>query len=159
VKQYIDTSIVVKWFKKEEQHREESLILKHVMTNGSSTFYMSKYRLLELIRALKKAKFPDHIIRESYSTIYEFYLIGILKNVSLEDSFQIAKEAQIELNLYASDALHLAAAIISDCKIIWTEDKHFINCRDKDFILKRKIKIRTLRDLIKEEQDQDQIRS
>ena len=52
--EYLDTSIVVKWFKEEESNHFEALLL----LDRIKDFVMSEYGLLELVRALSKAKYP-----------------------------------------------------------------------------------------------------
>lgn len=38
----------------------------------------------------------------------------------------LAKNIEIELNLYASDALHVACAVHRGCRIFWSEDGHHL---------------------------------
>jgi hypothetical protein len=50
-------------------------------------------------------------IEDSFQSIMDMYDIDALKGVGIEDVLNLAKDIAIELNLYASDALHLASAI------------------------------------------------
>jgi predicted nucleic acid-binding protein len=54
--EYIDTSVVVKWFREDEDHRDESLKLRERIINFDTEFIMSFYGVMELVRALVKNK-------------------------------------------------------------------------------------------------------
>ena len=56
-----------------------------------------------------------------------------------------AKELEIELNLYASDAVNLAPAIIYSIDMI-TEDKHLLRKSVKKFARKHGVNILTLKE-------------
>ena len=68
--EYLDTSCIVKWFKIDEEHHEESLKLRERILNFETEFVMSYYGLLELIRALVKSMYP----REKIEGIYFTYI-------------------------------------------------------------------------------------
>ena len=59
--EYLDTSIVVKWFKEEESNHFEALLLLDRIKDFETDFVMSEYGLLELVRALSKAKYPPFV--------------------------------------------------------------------------------------------------
>jgi predicted nucleic acid-binding protein len=79
---------------------------------------MSYYGLLELIRALVKSKYPKEKVEESFQSINDLYGIGALKNVRIEEVLYLVKDIEIECNLYASDALHVACAVQCGCRIL-----------------------------------------
>ena len=65
--EYLDTSIIVKWFKKEnELNRKEALELRERIINFESEFVMSYYGLFELIRAMAKHNYPKESIEEAF---------------------------------------------------------------------------------------------
>jgi len=64
--EYIDTSVVVKWFKEGEEYQDEALRLRDRIINFETKFVMIQYGLLELVRALVKAKFPRDNIEEVF---------------------------------------------------------------------------------------------
>ncbi len=51
------------------------------------------------------------------------------------------------LNLYAADAVHLATAINTNSKILWTEDKHLHNKKVKDFATEYGLRIHRLTEI------------
>lgn len=77
--EYLDTSCVIKWFKKNEEYHEKSLELRERILNFETELVMSYYGLLELIRALVKSKYPKERIEESFQNMYDLYEIGALK--------------------------------------------------------------------------------
>ena len=146
--EYLDTSIIVKWFKEEdEKYRKEALELRDRIINFDSEFVMSYYGLLELIRAMVKHNYPKESIEEAFQSITDLYEIDGLKNVRMEEVLFLAKEIQVELKLYASDALHLASAINRSCKIFWSEDKHHLKNNTREFMNKFGIEIRSLKEI------------
>ncbi|MFO8109098.1 MAG: type II toxin-antitoxin system VapC family toxin [Thermoplasmata archaeon] len=132
--EYLDASVVVKWFKKEEDFSEEALRIRDRVINFDTEFVMSYYGLLETVRALVKSNFPKDEIEDSFQNLHDFYDIGALKNVNVNDVIFLAKEVEIELNLYAGDALHVASAINHGCDIIWSADDHHLKDKTKDFL-------------------------
>lgn len=145
--EYLDTSVVVKWFKNDEENREESLKLRNRIINFESEFVMSSFGLLELVRALVKSKFQKDRINESFQGMLDLYDIDALKSVKIEEVLYLAKDIEIELNLYASDAIHLASAINHGCRIFWSEDKHHLKGKTKKYLRKHNVEVRSLKDM------------
>ena len=146
--EYLDTSIIVKWFKEEDEtYRNEALKLRDRIINFESEFVMSYYGLLELIRAMVKHNYPKESIEEAFQSINDLYEIDGLKNVRMEDVLFLVKEIEIELGLYASDALHLASAINHSCKIFWSEDQHHLKNKTKNYMQKFGVEIKSLKEI------------
>ena len=142
--EYLDTSIVVKWFKEEESGHFEALLLLDRIKDFETDFVMSEYGLLELVRALSKAKYPVDRIEAAFRNVCDLYEIRALKRVPMEDALFLAKDIEIALNLYASDALHLASAIQHGCRIFWSADKHHLKNSTRDFMKRYNIEMRPL---------------
>ena len=145
--EYLDTSCIIKWFKEDEEYHDESLKLRERILNFETEFVMSYYGLLELIRALAKNKYPREKIEESFQSMYDFYGIGALRNVRIEEVLYLVRDIEIELNLYASDALHVACAVHSGCKVFWSEDSHHLKEKTKEYMRTRGIMVRTLKQI------------
>ena len=138
--EYVDASVIVKWYKKEnEENREEALHLRDRIINFESEFVMSYYGVLELVRALVKNNFPKVEIGEAFQSVTDLYDIGALKSVEIEYVSYLAKEVEIELNLYAGDSLHVASAIYYDCDILWSADKHHLKDKTRTYLKKYNI--------------------
>ncbi len=145
--EYLDTSCIVKWFKENEEYYEESLKLRERILNFETEFVMSYYGLLELIRALVKSRYPKERVEESFQSIHDLYEIGALKNVRIEEVLNLAKNIEIKLDLYASDALHVACAVHRGCRIFWSEDSHHLKEKTKKYMQTHDITVRTLREI------------
>ena len=146
--EYLDTSIIVKWFKEEnEDNRDEALMLRDRIIKFDSEFVISYYGLFELIRALVKHNYPKESIEDAFQSINDLYEIDGLKNVRMEEVLFLVKEIQIELKLFASDALHLASAIHYGCKIFWSEDHHHLKNETKKYMQKFGVEVKSLKDL------------
>jgi len=146
--EYIDASIVVKWFKEGEEYQDEALKLRDRIINFETTFVMSHYGVLELVRALVKVRFPRDTIEDAFQSLNDLYDIGVLKGVRVEEILYLAKDIEIEVNLYVSDAVHLASAIHSDCDILWSVDDHHLKDKTKDFLRKYGIEVKHLSEVI-----------
>ncbi len=109
--EYVDASVVVKWFHEGEEYREQALDIRNRIIDFDSEFVMSYYGLLEVIRAMVKNGFPKKVIEDSFESLNDLFEIGALKSVDLDEVIFLAKDVEIELNLYASDAVHIASAI------------------------------------------------
>jgi len=62
----VDSSVLVKWFKKGEEFDEEATRLREEVLNGLITLTVSEWTLLEVARALMKVNFPREKVYESY---------------------------------------------------------------------------------------------
>ena len=142
--EYLDASIVVKWFKQNEPNHKESIQLLDRIKTFEDDFVMSEYGLLELVRGLVKENFPEQTIESAFEMVKDLYETNALLKVPVEDVLYLAKDIEIKLNLYASDALHLASAIQHGCKIFWSEDKHFFKVKVTDYLSKFNMEARTL---------------
>ena len=134
--EYLDTSVIVKWFKEDEEHRKESLKLRERIINFESEFVMSYFGLFELVRALVKKNYPKEKIDESFQNIHDLYEIDALKNAKVEEALYLVKDIEIDLKLYAGDAIHLASAINHGCKVFWSEDHHHLKDKTRKYMQK-----------------------
>lgn len=144
MKEYFDTSIVVKWFKKNEDHHDESIKLRDRIFDPETDIIMSSYGLLELVRAQVKGKFPQKVIHDVFSVMLGLYDTMVIQNVPIEAILHLTKDIEVKLNQYASDALHLASAIHSGCDIFWTADHHHLKINVMDFMKSFGIEVVTL---------------
>ena len=59
----------------------------------------------------------------------------------------MSKAIECDLNLYAADAVHLATAINTNSKILWSEDAHLHKKKVKDFAREYGLQISRLSEL------------
>ncbi|MBS7638121.1 type II toxin-antitoxin system VapC family toxin [Candidatus Bathyarchaeota archaeon] len=142
----VDSSVVVKWFKKGEEHEGEALRLRDESLSSKTYPIMCEWVYLEVVRALVKAGYPKGKIVEAYKILKEMAELGFIKTVPVQELLEKAKELEIELNLYASDAVNLATAIINSENML-TEDKHLLQDNVRIYVENLGLKIMSLKNL------------
>jgi len=135
----LDSSVVVKWFKKGEPFEEEALRLRRDVLSSSVSFSASELMPLEVCRALVKVGYSHEKVREAYATLREMIELGFLKSISTAASRDRAKDLIVELNLYVADALNLASAVLSSSNLL-TEDRHLLKKKVERFMEKNGLK-------------------
>ena len=119
----LDASVVVKWFKTNEEHTKEAYEL-YERGIDRTEYVVSEWLILEFARGLLKAEAPKESVSESCRVLETLFSSGIIKLLTVSEVLSLAKDLEIELNLHAADAVHLATAIKAGCSAFWTEDDH-----------------------------------
>ncbi|MFQ6075145.1 MAG: type II toxin-antitoxin system VapC family toxin [Candidatus Bathyarchaeia archaeon] len=141
----LDASVVVKWFKKGEAHEEESLSLRDAILTSKIPATTSEWLLLEVVRGLVRANYPREKVDEAYSTLREMTSVGFIEALPIREVMDEAKGLEIDLSLFASDAVYLATAILTQAALI-TEDRHLLDKHVVKYAQERGVKITALRD-------------
>ena len=89
---------------------------------------------------------PEDKINQAYSTLRDMVELGFIEVVLISDLLEKAKEVEIKLNLYASDAANLSSSLVSSTNML-SEDKHLLRKSVKDFMEKVGLKVLRLKDL------------
>ena len=139
----LDASVVTKWFKKGEKHEQEALSLRDKILGSKVYAVTSEWLLLEVVRALVKVNYPKDKVEEAYSILKEITSLGFIEVIPVSKSLDKAKEIEIALSLFASDAVYLATAMINHATLI-SEDKHLLNRNVVDYAQREGIKIISL---------------
>lgn len=139
----IDASIVVKWFKKGETHEQEALSVREEIFTTKVHAIAPEWLYLEVIRALVKIGYPKNKIEEAYASLREAASLDLIEVVPMNRFLDKAREAEIELKLFASDSTYLATAIVEKADLL-TEDKHLLNRRVLTYAEKEGIHILAL---------------
>jgi len=139
----LDASVVTKWFKKGEKHEQEALSLRDKILGSKVYAVTSEWLLLEVVRALVKVNYPRDKVEEAYSILKEITSLGFIEVIPVSKSLDKAKEIEIALSLFASDAVYLATAMINHATLI-SEDKHLLNRNVVDYAQREGIKIISL---------------
>ena len=120
----LDTSVIVKWFKDEENSDKARLILEWV--RGEKVHLnLSTLVLTETIRGLKKASWSTEDIQTSLQMLNDIITLGKVDLVQVDEI--VARNAQrliIEYNLYSADSIHIASALLTAVDVFITADKH-----------------------------------
>jgi len=142
----LDSSIVVKWFKKGEEFEREALRLKEEVLSSAVNMQACELMHLEICRGLVKAGYPEQKVDEAYLALKEMSDFGFLMLVPVTDLKDKAKELILKLNLYMADAISLAVAFISHVDLV-TEDRHLLKQEVKVFLEKEGLKTIRLKEL------------
>ena len=136
----VDSSIVVKWFKKGEDFESEALRLRDDVLSSTVVALASELIHLEVCRALVKVGYPYGKVDEAYSTLNEITDLGFMRSVSTATVKDKAKDFVRNFNLYVSDALSLATAVVSSSDLL-TEDRHLLKEEIKNMMRKNGLRV------------------
>jgi len=142
----VDSSVIVKWFKKGEEFEGEALTLRDNVLSGSIVLVMSEWVFLEVVRGLAKAGFTKDKVVQVHNVLREMANLGFIEVMSVHSLLEKAKELIVVLNLYASDAVNLASALMKRVNMV-SEDKHLLRESVKNYVGKFGIKILRLKEL------------
>ena len=143
----LDASVSVKWFKRGEEYEDQALQILTGIKSFEIICTANEWMTLEIIRALVNANYPREEIDKAYDNLIELMETGAIKRVNVSDVLSLSKAIECNLNLYAADAVHLATAINTNSRILWTEDKHLHKTRVKDFAGEYGLQLRRLSEL------------
>jgi len=136
----VDSSVIVKWFRKGESQEKEAMKLRDDVLAGAVAPFMSEWVYLELVKALVKAGYPKAKIMQAYETLREMTDLGFIRAVSVSSLLDKAKDLEVELKLYSADAVNLSVAVLNSMNML-TEDKHLLKESAKNFMGKLGLKI------------------
>ena len=145
IKICVDSSVVVKWFKKGGEYEGEALRLRDEVLSSRVSVTICEWVYLEVVRALVKAEYPKAKVVRAYEILKEMADLGFINTVPLHDILEKARDLEIELNLYSSDAVNLATAVLSSQNML-TEDKHLLRENVRNYLKKLSLKIVRLKE-------------
>ncbi|MBD3388943.1 MAG: PIN domain-containing protein [Candidatus Altiarchaeales archaeon] len=143
----LDASVIVKWFKEDEPDRDKSKILYQRIENFEADFITNEWTLLEVTRALSKSKYKKEEIEEANSILKDLRTLGAIKILSVSSVIDLSQKLEVDLDLYASDAVHIATAIHTTSNIFWSEDQHHHKTKVKQELQKHNIEIKRLKEV------------
>lgn len=124
---YLDTSVIVKWYKQNEQNEKEAMILLDDVTNLRIFAYTSSLTSLELTRALQKAGYSDRNILEILQNFDALTHSVITRCPITDECTNLARELILKTNIIASDTIHMATAVLDNCQqIITADERHML---------------------------------
>ena len=139
--------MIVKWFKKGEAFEREALKLRNDVLSGVIiNLVMSEWVYLEVVRGLTKAGFPGDRIIQAYNILEEMADLGFIEAIPISRLLNKARDLEIQLKLYASDAVNIASALVNSVDML-TEDRHLLRKPVKDSMKKLGLKVLRLKDL------------
>ena len=144
----VDSSVIVKWFKKGEEFEEEALKFRDDVFSGSINAVISEWVYLEVVRGLVKIGLQENMIDRAYDTLKEAAYLGFIEVIPVSNLLDEAKKLEIRLRLYASDAVNLATALKNSINML-SEDRHLHRKSVGDYLVKRGLRVFRLKDLYK----------
>lgn len=130
IKIYLESSALWNLYYEEKGGR----LVEQCLENQQLTCISSIWSQLELERGIKKRENQEEINAKEAEYLRVFITTDCKRLISkkqlliipiIEEYILMAKKFIQEYNLYASDALHLATAVLQDCKGILVDDYHF----------------------------------
>ena len=143
---YIDTSVVLKWYLKDEEDTEEADLLLKDISHLSEKYIISEWVIPETIRGLVKNEWSRKEIDEAYETLMDLVRLDSIQKISVSEVIGDLKDLQVEYKLYASDAVHLATALRYKANVLWTDDKHFHKTALLTDLKKKGLRIGSIKD-------------
>jgi len=144
----VDSSVIVKWFKKGEEFEEEALKFRDDVFSGSINAVISEWVYLEVVRGLVKIGLQENMIDRAYDALKEAAYLGFIEVIPVSNLLDEAKKLEIRLRLYASDAVNLATALKNSINML-SEDRHLHRKSVGDYLVKRGLRVFRLKDLYK----------
>ena len=144
----VDSSVIVKWFKKGEEFEEEALKFRDDVFSGSINAVISEWGYLEVVRGLVKIGLQENMIDRAYDTLKEAAYLGFIEVIPVSNLLDEAKKLEMRLRLYASDAVNLATALKNSINML-SEDRHLHRKSVGDYLVKRGLRVFRLKDLYK----------
>ncbi|MEM2794628.1 MAG: PIN domain-containing protein, partial [Thermofilaceae archaeon] len=129
-----------------EDYEEEALQLFDDVLAGRIAVACSEWALLEIFRGLRKAGFPSAKISESHDVLKELVELDYLELVPVSEVLDHARKLIINLNLYASDAVHLATALKRERNLV-SEDRHLLRSDVIQYAQEHRVKVFRLIDI------------
>jgi len=142
----LDSSVLVKWFKRGEEFEKEALKLRRDVLSSAINVLVSEVAELEVCRALVKAGYASDKVDEAHAILKEMSELGFLKTFPVAVMREEAKDLIAKLNLYVADAISLATAIVNSSDLL-TEDMHLLKLEVKEFMKDRGLKVIRLKEL------------
>ena len=140
-----DSCVIVKWFKGGEGSQEEALRLRDDVLSGSLSLIVSEWVYLEVIRGLSKVSYPRDKVSKAGKVLMEMADLGFLDVVPISSVLEESMNLIMDLNLYASDAVTLASALIKRVDLL-SEDRHLLKDRVREAASERGIRILSLKE-------------
>ena len=130
---YLEPSVLVKLFKREEQESERMMGIVSRVDEGHAQWgaYTSDWSLLEVARALRKQGKPKELIDLDLKALRGHKIS--FQAISSEILYE-AEKIIVRNNVYASDSIHAATFLHlkrgSKIDAFVTDDRHFFRLKD-----------------------------
>ncbi|MEM3551562.1 MAG: hypothetical protein QXV01_10800 [Candidatus Bathyarchaeia archaeon] len=141
----IDSSIIVKWFKKGEEHEREALKLRDETLSSTVNPIICEWAYLEVVRALVKAGYTKAKIIQAYKILKEMAELGFINTVPVHNLLEKAKDLE---KWNQPIRLRRCKPYNSNVKLknMLTEDKHLLQENVRNHMEKLGLKVTRLKE-------------
>jgi predicted nucleic acid-binding protein len=153
MRECLDTSVIVKWFKEEESFEDEAEFIRQSIISFEKEFIINEWVLLEIVRALVKTGYTKKRVNNAIEYMNGLVNTGAIRVVSVSEVKDLAQTYEIDYKLYASDAIHLATAIHTSSNVFWAADKHFKKTKIVEMAIGHGVEIKDISELELKEKD------
>ena len=147
MRECLDTSVIVKWFKEEESYEDEAEFIRQSIVSFEKEFIINEWVLLEIVRALVKSGYTKKRVNNAIEYMNGLINTGAIRVISVSEVKDWAQTYEIDYKLYASDAIHLATAIHTSSNVFWAADTHFKKTKIVEMALGYGVEIKDLSEL------------
>ena len=147
MRECLDTSVIVKWFKEEESYEDEAEFIRQSIVSFEKEFIINEWVLLEIVRALVKSGYTKKRVDNAIEYMNGLINTGAIRVISVSEVKDLAQTYEIDYKLYASDAIHLATAIHTSSNVFWAADRHFKKTKIVEMALGYGVEIKDLSEL------------
>jgi predicted nucleic acid-binding protein len=147
MRECLDTSVIVKWFKEDESYEDEAEFIRQSIVSFEKEFIINEWVLLEIVRALVKSGYTKKRVNNAIEYMNGLINTGAIRVISVSEVKDLAQTYEIDHKLYASDAIHLATAIHTSSNVFWAADRHFKKAKIVEMALGYGVEIKDLSEL------------
>ena len=147
MRECLDTSVIVKWFKEEESNEKEAEFIRQSIVSFEKEFIINEWVLLEIVRALVKSGYTKNRLNNAIEYMNGLVNTGAIRVITVGEVKDLAQTYEIDYKLYASDAIHLATAIHTSSNVFWVADKHFKKTKIVEMARGYEVEIKDLSEL------------
>jgi len=146
----LDSSVLVKWFKRGEEREAEAIRLRDDVLDQRIRALVPELGPLEVCRGLVKVGLSREKVLRAHATLEEMERLGLLEVVPVGEARREVPVLLCELGLFVSDALVLASSLVRGADLV-TEDSHLLTERVRRFAGQRGVRVLGLEELYGED--------
>ena len=151
----VDASVVVKWFKQDEDFIREASMLKEMIIRYEIDVCAPELLSLEVIRGIKKVqnrlKLTDDEVREIFQSIEDMFDSFAIRPVHVSQLKHLSAKVMIDTGLYMADSIYVACGILNaPCTLVTDDRRHMLRAGVKTYAQKFDVKIIGLSELEEE---------
>jgi len=85
MRECLDTSVIVKWFKEEESYEDEAEFIRQSIVSFEKEFIINEWVLLEIVRALVKSGYTKKRVNNAIEYMNGLINTGAIRVISVSE--------------------------------------------------------------------------